>query len=159
MILGSALDTRRAHVLEAARAAQAKARSECLRAMRAGRGARLAQRASEASRLERQARRGSRQSSEVAERRLARLRPRELEVMLLLAAGLHTDEVAHALFISEHTVRTHVKQALRHGNAHSRQEVFRLLTSARESNTVQLAGRRVQPFLDQWWSLAQNRPD
>jgi DNA-binding NarL/FixJ family response regulator len=33
--------------------------------------------------------------------------------MLLLAVGLQTTGVAHALPVAEHTVRTHVKQALR----------------------------------------------
>lgn len=156
MLLGTALDARRTDALKAARAAQTKARSECLRAMRAARRSRLERRASQASRLERLAQQGSGPSSEIAERRLARLRPRELEVMMLLAAGLHTDEVGRALFISRNTVRTHVKQALRHGSAHSRQDVFRLLTAARDSNTVRLARRRVQPALDQWWLAAES---
>jgi hypothetical protein len=79
--------------------------------------------------------------------------------MVLLAAGLHTNDVARALFITKETVRTHVKQALKHGGAHSRGEIFRLLEVAHDTGPVRLAARRVQPFLDQWWSRAAERDD
>ena len=79
--------------------------------------------------------------------------------MLLLAGGLHTKEAARALFITNETVRTHVKQALRHCRAHSRAEVFRLLELAHDTNLVRLAARRVQPFLDQWWARRAERDD
>ena len=72
--------------------------------------------------------------------------------MLLLAGGLQTNQVACALFITELTVRTHVKQALRHCGAHSREEVYRLLELAHDTDVVRLASQRVQPFHDQWWS-------
>ncbi len=39
------------------------------------------------------------------------LTPRELEVLSLLALGFSTGEVAEQLFISVHTVRTHVRNA------------------------------------------------
>ena len=79
--------------------------------------------------------------------------------MLLLAGGLQTKEAAHALFITNETVRTHVKQALRHCRAHSRAEVFRLLEMAQDTDSVRLAARRVQPFLDQWWARKAERDD
>ena len=41
------------------------------------------------------------------------LSARELEVLLLLDEHLGTDEIAQRLFISEHTVRSHVKSLLR----------------------------------------------
>ena len=41
------------------------------------------------------------------------LSARELEVLLLLDEHLATDEIAKRLFISEHTVRSHVKSLLR----------------------------------------------
>ena len=72
--------------------------------------------------------------------------------MLLLARGLQTNEVACALFITELTVRTHVKQALRHCRVHSREEVFGLLELAHDTDAVRLASRRVRPFHDQWLS-------
>ena len=76
--------------------------------------------------------------------------------MLLLAGGLQTSQVACALFITELTVRTHVKQALRHCRAHSREEVYRLLELAHDTDVIRLASRRVQPFHDQW--LARDVP-
>jgi len=137
--------------MRAAQAAHARARAECLRAMRSARKASDGQRVVEESRLSRRSAPTSRPASKVAERRLSRLRARELEVMILLAAGLQTREVADALFITDQTVRTHVKLALRHGGVHSREELFKLLESARATDTVQLATMRVRPFLDKWW--------
>lgn len=43
---------------------------------------------------------------------LAVLSPREQDVARLLATGASNDEVAHALFLSENTVKTHVKAVL-----------------------------------------------
>jgi DNA-binding NarL/FixJ family response regulator len=144
-------------VMHAAFAAHATARTECLRAIRAARRATLEQQAAAVSRLRRHSQRGS--LANEAEGRLSRLRRRELEVMVLLAAGLHTNEVARALFITKETVRTHVKQALKHCGAHSRGEVLRLLELAHDTGPVRLAASRVQPFLDQWWSRKAERDD
>lgn len=127
--------------------------------MKGARTALLEQRTLEVSRRERRLAHASAPRSEAARRRLGRLRPRELEVVLLLAAGLHTREVAAALFVTEQTVRTHVKQALRHSGAHSRAELFRLLAPAHATDAVRLAARRVQPFLDQWWFQDAQRGD
>lgn len=145
--------------MRAAEAAHARARAECLRAMRGAHTAWLEQRALQASQLERHSARPPSPPRETAERRLSRLRPRELEVMLLLAAGLQTREVANALFITPQTVKTHVKQALKRSRAHSREELFQLLGPARATETVRLATRRVQPFLDQWWLQGTQRTE
>lgn len=40
------------------------------------------------------------------------LTPRELEVLKLLAGGLDNSEIAHALFLSQHTVKNHVSSIL-----------------------------------------------
>jgi DNA-binding NarL/FixJ family response regulator len=53
---------------------------------------------------------------------VAKLRPRERAILELLADGLSTKEVAEALVISPHTVRTHVKLALRRLAVHTREE-------------------------------------
>src|SRR2546423_15651625 len=55
------------------------------------------------------------------------LSARELEVLLLLAEHLGTDEIASRLFISEHTVRSHVKSLLRKLNVSSRREALETL--------------------------------
>jgi two-component system, NarL family, nitrate/nitrite response regulator NarL len=59
------------------------------------------------------------------------LSARELEVLLLLDAHLGTDEIAKRLFISEHTVRSHVKSLLRKLNVSSRREALECLSVAR----------------------------
>ena len=59
------------------------------------------------------------------------LSAREVEVLLLLDERLGTDEIAHRLFISEHTVRSHVKSVLRKLGATSRREALDALQAAR----------------------------
>jgi DNA-binding NarL/FixJ family response regulator len=60
-----------------------------------------------------------------------RLSARELEVLLLLDEHLGTEEVAARLYISEHTVRSHVKSLLRKLGVSSRREALEALNSAR----------------------------
>ena len=60
-----------------------------------------------------------------------RLSARELEVLLLLDEHLATDEIAKRLFISEHTVRSHVKSLLRKLGVSSRREALEHLAVAR----------------------------
>ena len=59
------------------------------------------------------------------------LSARELEVLLLLDEHLGTDEIAKRLFISEHTVRSHVKSLLRKLEVSSRREALDALARAR----------------------------
>jgi DNA-binding NarL/FixJ family response regulator len=59
------------------------------------------------------------------------LSARELEVLLLLDRHLGTDEVAQRLFISEHTVRSHVKSLLGKLGVSSRREALEKLERAR----------------------------
>ena len=61
----------------------------------------------------------------------AALSARELEVLLLLDEHLGTDEIAKRLFISEHTVRSHVKSRLRKLGVSSRREALEALAAAR----------------------------
>ncbi|MEK6274082.1 MAG: response regulator transcription factor [Actinomycetota bacterium] len=58
---------------------------------------------------------------------------RELEVLLLLDEHLGTDQIAKRLFISEHTVRSHVKSLLRKLAVSSRREALETLAHARAS--------------------------
>ena len=60
-----------------------------------------------------------------------RLSARELEVLLLLDEHLGTDQIAKRLFISEHTVRSHVKSLLRKLHVSSRRDALELLAVAR----------------------------
>jgi DNA-binding NarL/FixJ family response regulator len=60
-----------------------------------------------------------------------KLSAREVEVLLLLDEHLSTDDIAQRLFISEHTVRSHVKSLLRKLGVSSRREALEQLSSAR----------------------------
>ena len=59
------------------------------------------------------------------------LSAREVEVLLLLDEHLGTEEIAERLFISEHTVRSHVKNLLRKLGVSSRREALERLETAR----------------------------
>jgi len=59
------------------------------------------------------------------------LSARELEVLLLLDDHLSTDQIAARLFISEHTVRSHVKSLLRKLGVSSRRQALEALAAAR----------------------------
>jgi DNA-binding NarL/FixJ family response regulator len=84
-----------------------------------------------ARRLLEQVRAGGGRSSGVPDTIAAALSARELEVLLLLDEHLGTDEIAARLFISEHTVRSHVKSLLRKLGVSSRREALEALSSAR----------------------------
>jgi DNA-binding NarL/FixJ family response regulator len=60
------------------------------------------------------------------------LTAREVEILLLLDDRLETDEIAKRLFISEHTVRSHVKSILRKLDVSSRREAVQKLAAARK---------------------------
>ena len=59
------------------------------------------------------------------------LSAREVEVLLLLDEHLGTDEIAKRLFISEHTVRSHVKSLLHKLGVSSRRDALEALAKAR----------------------------
>jgi DNA-binding NarL/FixJ family response regulator len=60
-----------------------------------------------------------------------KLSAREVEVLLLLDEHLGTDEIASRLYISEHTVRSHVKSLLRKLGVSSRRAALERLAVAR----------------------------
>src|SRR5919202_503919 len=84
-----------------------------------------------ARRLLEQVRSGGGRGSGVPDSIAAVLSARELEVLLLLDQPLGTDEIAKRLFISEHTVRSHVKSLLRKLGVSSRREALETLAHAR----------------------------
>lgn len=55
------------------------------------------------------------------------LRPRELAILRLYGEGLGTHQIAELLVLSAHTVRTHVRNALRRLGVSSRREALELL--------------------------------
>jgi DNA-binding NarL/FixJ family response regulator len=84
-----------------------------------------------ARRLLEQVRSGGGKNSGVPEEIAAALSARELEVLLLLDEHLGTDQIAKRLFISEHTVRSHVKSLLRKLGVSSRREALEALAAGR----------------------------
>jgi DNA-binding NarL/FixJ family response regulator len=84
-----------------------------------------------ARRLLDQVREGGRVDHGVPDAIAERLTARELEVLLLLDQHLGTDEIAKRLFISEHTVRSHVKGLLAKLGVSSRREAVDALHAAR----------------------------
>ena len=84
-----------------------------------------------AKRLLEQVREGDQRTVDVPESIATALSARELEVLLLLDQHLGTDEIAHRLIISEHTVRSHVKSLLSKLGVSSRREALEKLSAAR----------------------------
>jgi DNA-binding CsgD family transcriptional regulator len=72
-----------------------------------------------ASDLFRTGRRRKRVASSSA-RSQKRITPRELEVLALIAEGYSTKEIGRALWITEETVRTHVRRLLERLDARTR---------------------------------------
>jgi DNA-binding NarL/FixJ family response regulator len=84
-----------------------------------------------ARRLLEQVREGGHRGAVVPDAIAGALSARELEVLLLLDQHLGTDEIAKRLFISEHTVRSHVKSLLAKLGVSSRREALEKLNAAR----------------------------
>jgi DNA-binding NarL/FixJ family response regulator len=84
-----------------------------------------------ARRLLEQVRKGGHRNGAVPEQIADALSARELEVLLLLDEHLGTDDIAKRLFISEHTVRSHVKSLLHKLDVSSRREALEALALAR----------------------------
>src|ERR671936_817705 len=99
-----------------------------------------------ARRLLEQVRSGGRRGSGVPDSIASALSARELEVLLLLDEHLGTDEIAKRLFISEHTVRSHVKSLLHKLGVSSRREALEALA------TPPAGGEAVRPA----WGVRDN---
>jgi DNA-binding NarL/FixJ family response regulator len=76
-------------------------------------------------------REGGRLGGGVPDAIASKLSAREMEVLLLLDEHLGTDEIAGRLYISEHTVRSHVKSLMRKLGVSSRREALERLAVAR----------------------------
>jgi DNA-binding NarL/FixJ family response regulator len=85
----------------------------------------------DARRLLDQVREGGGDRSGVPDSIASVLSAREVEVLLLLDDHAGTEEIAKRLFISEHTVRSHVKSLTRKLGASSRREALEMLADAR----------------------------
>ena len=53
----------------------------------------------------------------------AQLTPRERKVVTLIGMGKETEEIARILFITQNTVRTHVRNAMSKAHAHTRAQL------------------------------------
>jgi DNA-binding NarL/FixJ family response regulator len=84
-----------------------------------------------ARRLLERVREGGGRESGVPDAIAGALSAREVEVLLLLDEHLGTDQIAKRLFISEHTVRSHVKSLLRKLEVSSRREALERLARER----------------------------
>jgi DNA-binding NarL/FixJ family response regulator len=84
-----------------------------------------------ARRLLDQVREGGHRNGGVPDDIAGALSAREVEVLLLLDEHLGTDDIAKRLFISEHTVRSHVKSLLHKLHVSSRREALEALAIAR----------------------------
>jgi DNA-binding NarL/FixJ family response regulator len=62
--------------------------------------------------------------------RTARLSERELDVLAGLARGLMTEDVAAEMFLSPHTIRSHVKAAMRKLGAKTRTHAVAIALAA-----------------------------
>ena len=84
-----------------------------------------------ARRLLEEVRSGNERGAGVPDAIAETLSAREVEVLLLLDDHLGTDEIARRLYISEHTVRSHVKSLMRKLGVSSRREALERLAFAR----------------------------
>lgn len=89
--------------------------------------------------------------------RVAELRPREIEILTAYSLGLKTDEVASVFYLSPHTVRTHVKLALRKLGVSSRADAVDLVVEASGELVVELAAHRISDSVRRWASNGQSR--
>lgn len=87
-----------------------------------------------------------RQREEQVESRLVRLlTPREREVLVLLAGGANSQEIAETLDISPQTARTHLQKVMKKMGVHSRLQAAVIAVRAGLAPDTSPADRRVEP--------------
>lgn len=78
----------------------------------------------------------SREVAGASDERTMQLTPRERKVVSLIGMGKGTEEIASLLFITPHTVRTHVRNAMSKVDAHSRAELTAIVLRAGEMDDL-----------------------
>jgi len=73
------------------------------------------------------------------EKRLARLTPREVEILELMAAGNQADQIAEQLGMSVYTLRTHTQNILTKLGVHSKLEALVLAIRFGRVTTLDLS--------------------
>lgn len=63
-----------------------------------------------------------------------RITNREMDVLILTLSGRNASAIAQMLFVSEGTVRTHLKHIYKKLNIHSKEELHRLVEDVLEEN-------------------------
>lgn len=89
--------------------------------------------------------------------RLSAVRPRELDVLTVYSLGLSTDEVASVFYLSPHTVRTHVKSAMRRLGVSRRADAVALVVCAGHAPIVRLAAHRISGPVREWLAASMSR--
>jgi DNA-binding CsgD family transcriptional regulator len=74
---------------------------------------------------------GRKRDRRASRRRSSRLSRKELSVLRELAQGHTTEEIGEILFVSPHTVRTHIKNAMRKLDARTRAHAVAIALSDR----------------------------
>ncbi|GAA3731168.1 DNA-binding CsgD family transcriptional regulator/PAS domain-containing protein [Spinactinospora alkalitolerans] len=64
------------------------------------------------------------------------LSPREQEIATLVSQGLTTKHIAQKAFVSENTVKQHLKRIFAKTNVHNRAELVQLIWSSRDRETI-----------------------
>ncbi len=77
--------------------------------------------------------------------RIGNLRAREVQILELYGDGLTTSEIAELLVISPHTVRTHVRNALRRLEVHSRDDAVGRLREWQVMRVLERSPTRPRP--------------
>ena len=68
--------------------------------------------------------------------------PREIEVFTFLSKGRNAEFIQNTLFISNHTVKTHIYNIYKKMDIHSLQDLLDILDEEASRSTIQSCGTR-----------------